>query len=103
MQAGSGGALAPALPSLCHIIDRRARFSRRHSGACESTNPESRDSGSGPSDHPGMTAGGQNKKGPLPRASFVIIKSRLAVPAMAAPGTAMAELDRLQFETGNTG
>jgi hypothetical protein len=34
----------------------RSRRSRRHSGArVERANPESRDSGSGPSDHPGMT------------------------------------------------
>jgi hypothetical protein len=27
-------------------------------GRCEASNPESRDSGSGPSDHPGMTETG---------------------------------------------
>src|SRR5580704_19325189 len=50
-------------------------------GRCEASNPESRDSGSGPSDHPGMT---KEKAAPTARL-FCFLASKIGRDALVFP------------------
>src|SRR5260370_28206179 len=50
-----GETLRPLRPSWRYCMGWSSKMNFVIPGRCEASNPESRDSGSGPSDHPGMT------------------------------------------------
>src|SRR2546422_1462599 len=65
-------------------------------GRCAASNPESRDSGSGPSDHPGMTL----RTSPLPIHDPILV----AVELHAAERTALVVIaDRIRLQLGLLG
>src|SRR5258705_13892174 len=60
-------------------IARAAKHGLVIPGRCEASNPESRDSGSGPSEHPGMTEYGLLRRGACHRARIRATRWLLAI------------------------